>query len=187
MADGMLRRINRRVFLLAAACVVTLPACVKLSGCAEPMPEVAPATMKVTISGKTYTLELALDDATRTKGLGQRTELAPDAGMLFSFPRSDERYFVMRDCFIPLDIIFLDATGNVTATHHMPIEPPRGEGEGEVGDYLNRAYASRLKRYGSRYAAKYAIEIPGGALEELDVKPGDRIDLDTELLDHFTE
>lgn len=186
MADSGLKRINRRVFLLACACVVALPACVKLAGCSEPMPAVAPATTKVTIDGRTFTLELALDDATRTKGLGQRTELAPDGGMLFSFPRSDERYFVMRDCFIDIDIIFLDGAGNVTATHHMPAEPPRGEGEGEVGDYLNRAYASRLKRYGSRYAAKYAIEIPGGALETLDVNPGDRIDLDTEMLDHFT-
>jgi hypothetical protein len=36
----------------------------------------------VTLDGKTYKLELALDDATRFHGLSDRTEIAADGGML---------------------------------------------------------------------------------------------------------
>ena len=175
-----------RALPMLLALLLALPACVGAPGCSDPMPATAPKTMTVTIDGREFELELALDNDTRTLGLGQRTELDPNGGMLFSFTQASRREFVMRDCFIDIDIIFLDATGRVTATHHMPAEPPRGEGEGEVGDLNNRAYSLRLKRYSSRFAAKYAIEVLGGTLEELDVNAGDEIELDTELLDHFT-
>ena len=180
------RPIRHRVLPTLAAVLLALPACVSTPGCTEPMPATAPSTMDVTLDGRTFTLELAIDNETRTKGLGGRTELDPSGGMLFSFPRSDRRQFVMRDCFIDIDIIFLDGTGRVTAMHHMPMEAPRGEGEGEVGDYTNQAYARRLTRYDSRFAAKYAIELLGGTLETLNLERGEQIELNTELLDHFT-
>ena len=46
----------------------------------------------------------------------------------------------------------------------------------------NRRYESRLKRYSSRGAAQFVIEIAGGELEELDLKVGEKIELDTERL-----
>lgn len=131
----------------------------------------------VKVDGKTYHLELALDNPVRFKGLAGRETIEPDGGMLFVFPRALNLEFVMRDCLADIDILFLDASGRVVATHHMPKEPLRGEGEGEVGDE-NPAYHSRLKRYPSRFASQFVIELAGGELEKLEVKPGDRIQLD---------
>ena len=50
--------------------------------------------------------------------------------MLFAFPDARERQFVMRDCLIPLDIVFLDPGGRVIRTAHMPLEPA-GHGRAE--------------------------------------------------------
>lgn len=132
----------------------------------------APPTEKITIAGTTYSLELALDDDARTKGMGGRTTLAPDAGMLFIFPDSQRRSFWMRDCTLDLDIIFVDPLGFVTAVHHMPAEPPRRPGETES------AYLARLKNYPSVSPAQFAIEVRGGELKKLNVKPNDKIDAD---------
>lgn len=150
-----------------------------LSGCARPA--VVDGMMPVEISGKTFLLEIVADDATRERGLGGRTELDPDKGMLFSFPDAKIRYFVMRDCFIDIDIIFLDSTGRIIAMHHMPVEEPK------QADESQSAYERRLTRYSSRYNAKYAIELAGGMLETLDLEEGQLIKLDTEYLETITK
>lgn len=181
MGVGFLSRVVSAMVLVAA-----LSACVATPGC-ERTPAAPPGFTVVKIDGRPFTLEIAADDAKRTLGLGGRTEIPADGGMLFSFRRPAIRYFVMRDCPIDIDIIFLDGAGRVTQTHAMKAEPPRGEGEGEPGDYLNVKYHSRLKQYSSRYSAKYAIELRGGTLEGLSVEAGDHIELDTDLLDRVTE
>ncbi len=148
-------------------------------GCSNPQPLVD-GKMPVVIDGKTFHLDIVADDATRTKGLGDRRELAPDEGMLFSFPESRIRTFVMRDCYIDIDIIFLDSAGNIVAMHHMPIEEPKKPDESQY------QYEIRLKKYPSRFNAQYAIELAGGTLEKLNLKPGDHIDLDTKYLESIT-
>ena len=60
----------------ALACLLLIPACVALPHCTKPLPQTAPKTMPVALGSQTFTLELALDNETRTKGLGGRTELA---------------------------------------------------------------------------------------------------------------
>jgi len=181
MVVGRVSRVMSAVVL-----VLMLSACVSAPGCEE-KPKAPAGFMAVTIGGRPFTLEIAADDAKRTKGLGGRTEIAPDGGMLFSFRASAIRHFIMRDCPVDIDIIFLDAACNVTRTHAMKAEPPRGEGEGEPGDFVNPKYHSRLKQYSSRYSAKYAIELRGGTLEGLGVQEGDHIELDTKALARVTE
>ncbi|MFT5424399.1 MAG: uncharacterized membrane protein (UPF0127 family) [Phycisphaerales bacterium] len=180
------KRTIARVLAGLVIAVSALTLGLTLKACVGPGPAVAPTTMAVTISGSVFNLDLAIDEATRNKGLGDRTSIAPTGGMLFSFKTSDKREFVMRDCVIPIDIIFLDGTGRVTNKHKMTVEPPRGEGEGISGDYQNRAYSLRLKRYSSRYSAKYAIELAGNTLDTLKIEIGDQIELDTKTLDRFT-
>lgn len=130
---------------------------------------------KVVMGGKTFWLEPALDNETRLRGLAGREEIPEDGGMLFVFPREGVLEFVMRDCLVDIDIAFLDNSGRVTATHTMEVEP-RKEGESD------REYEMRLKRYSSRYAARFAVEVRAGTLEELGVEPGDRVELDLEGL-----
>lgn len=147
-----------------------------LTACAEP-DQVLDGTTTVEISDRTYELEIVADQDSRTKGLAGRESIPEGTGMLFVFPESRVRRFVMRGCLVDIDIIFLDGAGRVVTTHHMPAEPLRKDNETAA------QYEGRLTKYSSRFNSKYAIEIPGGALEELDLDPGDPINLDTQALD----
>lgn len=145
-----------------------------IASCAKPA--IVDGQAVVNLDGTKYTLDIVADDETRERGLGGVTELSEYGGMLFAFPNSRIRAFVMRDCLIDIDIIFLDSTGRIVAMHHMPTEPPMTSEETAV------QYESRLKRYSSRFSAQYAIEIAGGHLERMNLKDGQLIELDTEYL-----
>lgn len=162
------------------ASVLVLGACVSTPGCAKPAASVE-GHERVEIDGHEFSLELVADNASRTVGLGGRESVPEDGGMLFSFPDARVRHFVMRDCLVDIDIIFLDADGRIVAMHHMPVEEPRRPGETQM------EYELRLPRYSSRFNARYAIELRGGMLENLDLQPGQKIELDTERLEGLTD
>jgi len=65
-----------------------------------------------------FTVELADTPAEQNRGLMHREELARSAGMLFVYPRPQRVGFWMKNTLIPLDMIFLDATGTVRHVHH---------------------------------------------------------------------
>lgn len=160
----------------AASIVVAVSLLSALPGCEEPY-STNEKTTRINISGKPFVLELAIDQASRVQGLSGRTSIADNGGMLFVFPDSEvgKHEFVMRDCPIPIDIIFLDRSRRVTATHAMKVEEARREGEDMM------AYENRLKRYPSRFDSQFAIELQGGMLEKLTVKPGELINIDPAL------
>ncbi len=144
-------------------------------------------TLKV--GGKAFTLELALDPATRQKGLGLRDSIPSDGGMMFVFPDTlvSVQSFLMRDCTVPIDILYLDGSGRILTWHEMKVESPRGEGEGKPGienntDEENAKYEGRLPRYSSRYPSQFVLEFKGGTLAPLGLKEGTKIDFDGEAL-----
>jgi len=160
--------------LMTIRAAAVLAAGVLVGGC-DGGGDVAPGHERVTIDGRTFEMELALDAPTRTTGLSFRERIPEDGGMLFVFPDAQRRNFVMRDCYVPIDIIYLDGTGRVTAMHQMEVEPRR-EGESDA------AYERRLTRYSSRFASQFVIELKGGMLDELDVEAGEKIELDIDRL-----
>lgn len=136
------------------------------------------STERVKIAGESFTLEIADEVPERFKGLSGRTFIEPDGGIVFVFPpgQVQVQQFVMRDCPIPIDILYLDGSGRVLACYAMQPEPPRGPGEGQAGEAMtasNPKYNDRLKRYSSRYPCGLVIEVAGGTLERLKVKDGD--------------
>lgn len=165
---------NRTLWILMALSVM-----LTLTGCSKPA--VIDGMMPVEIDGRIFELEIVADTETRELGLGGRKSLDADKGMLFSFPDSKLRRFVMRDCYIDIDIIFLDATGRIAAMHHMPVE------EQKKADETQYLYETRLTKYSSRYNAQYAIELLGGTLESLNLEDGQQIKLDTEYLQSITK
>ena len=119
-------------------------------------------TLPVTIGKQTFNLELAITINQRFQGLSDRKEIAGDGGMLFVFKDAKKRTFVMRKCYVPIDIIFLDPSQRIVKMHAMQVEPydtPEQD----------------LKGYPSRWPAMYAIELAGGTLEKLKLKDGDKI------------
>lgn len=92
--------------------------------------------------------EIAADNASQARGLMERTELAPDAGMLFVFLKPQLLAFWMKDTLIPLDILFFEENGSLVSWAHMDPCPPSSSGN----------CPSTL----SRGPAKYALEVPAG-------------------------
>jgi uncharacterized membrane protein (UPF0127 family) len=104
-----------------------------------------------------FTVEVVDTPAGRAEGLMYRQSLAPDAGMLFDFKETRETAFWMRNTFIPLDMIFIDAGGVVKTVHvnAKPHDPTSIPSEAPV---------------------QFVLEIPGGRSVEIGLKPGDKVE-----------
>jgi uncharacterized membrane protein (UPF0127 family) len=158
---GMRRALRIAPLLLAAACTPDRSA------------SAGPAEVAfVRLGEETFTLELALDPATRHQGLSGRGAIPRNHGMLFVEARSAPLAMVMRDCSAPIDVAFLDPEGHVVAVHEMAVEPPRAR------DETPGAYEARLPLYESGEPALFAIETAGGRLREVGLAVGDRVPLD---------
>jgi uncharacterized membrane protein (UPF0127 family) len=129
----------------------------------------AAATAKVVVAGETFEVAVAADPMTRRRGLGGRTSIPRNGGMLFVLPRPQHLSMVMRDCPIPIDVAFVDSMGRVVAIHEMAPEPPRRPDEGPF------RYESRLPEYPSGEPVQFALETAGGRLGDLGVQVGDRL------------
>jgi len=169
MAHFVITALSRTLTLMAIVFVSVL-----FASCSKPT--IVNGKAVVDLEGTSYTLDIVADNKTRERGLGGVDSLPENGGMLFVFPDSRLRAFVMRDCLIDIDIIFLDPTGRIVAMHHMPAEELRKD------DETPGQYEARLKKYPSRYSAQFAIEIIGGRLETMGLKEGQLIKLDAEYL-----
>ena len=156
-----------RVFTIAAGLVVIAG----LVGCREPA--VSTDRVTVTIAGHRFSLEKALDDQARYKGLSDREEIEVDGGMLFVFPKPQTLRFVMRRCLVPIDLIYLDPAGRVIKMHRMEVEPYDRQDDD-------------LTHYSSQWPALFAIELRGGSIDRLGIKKGDKIDLPVQSLRRAT-
>ena len=100
--------------------------------------------------GTSVSVELARTDAERARGLMDRRELAPDAGMLFLFDETAEHPFWMKNTLIPLDMIFIvgrrprrrhrraRGAGRSLAALRRRSEPLRARGERRLGGGARR-------------------------------------------------
>lgn len=146
-----------------------------LGGCNEKLDQ---NVAKVELGGKQFFLEIVADDDKRYLGMGKReADLEEDGGMLFVFPNNQVsvKSFVMRDCKFDLDIIFLDSAGRILAMHNMKAEPPRQADEMPEAPGGDEKYNDRLKKYPSRFATQFVIEIKGGMLQSLNLKEGELV------------
>ena len=104
-----------------------------------------------------FNLEIADTEAQREKGLMFRTELAPDAGMLFDFHSEQQSAFWMQNSLIPLDMIFIAADGTVK-TIHVNARP------------------MDTTAIPSVVPVQFVVEIKGGRSEEIGLKVGDKFE-----------
>ena len=132
--------------------------------------------VEVAIGGETFLLELSIDTPSRIHGLMERTTISNQGGMLFVFTKAQERSFWMANCFVNIDLLFLDSRGTITATHEMKIEDIQGKEESQW------EYERRLNHYYSNGPARFAIELQEGSIERLHLRVNDRILLDLQDL-----
>ena len=138
---------------LASLCALLMLAVIATPAQSGGMREVSIATAGGT---QTWSVELASDSASRSKGLMYRKEMAPKTGMLFRFDHSRVVSMWMKNTFIPLDMIFADQAGVVTHIHRGAV--PHSE-----------AIIS------SRVPARFVLEVNAGEADRYGVAVGNRL------------
>lgn len=100
----------------------------------------------------------------RYDGLSGTDSLANGSGMLFVHDSEGQLRYVMRGMNYGLDMIFVDASGRVTAVESAP--PP---GPNEDGNDISRSGRG-----------KYVLEVPRGYADAKGIDVGDRIEIEYE-------
>ena len=135
-------------------------ACVFLAACSRGDHVSSLPTQKIVVDTRqgphTFTVEIAANEAARQKGLMFRTELAPDAGMLFDFDKPGLQVFWMKNTPLSLDMLFIrrDGTVSTIVTNTIPYT---------------------LDPVASSEPVLAVLEINGGRSSELGIQPGDKV------------
>lgn len=97
----------------------------------------------------TIDVEIAETDEERSRGLMQRRSLPSRGGMLFLFAEADTQSFWMRNTPLPLDIIFVDADGQIVniARRTRPFSEDRIRSSGPA-KYVVEVRAGFTERHG---------------------------------------
>lgn len=162
------------LILIAAALFIV--GCSPASPASDPIklrPDGMPLAEEVVLAGERFSLELALTPEERTRGLMGRDALGDHEGMLFVFPERPpypaQLTFWMKNCLIPLDVVFIGPTATITAIHEM-LPPLEG-----APDHL-------LIHYSSGAPAQFAIELRGGRAAELGLQVDQQVSLRKDYL-----
>ena len=138
-----------RAALVALATALALHAC---------RPSGPSAVVRTARGPVTVTLEVAQDDATRTRGLMYREHLVDGHGMLFVFGEVSDHAFWMKNTVIPLDMIFIGADGRIVGVHE-------------------NATPLSLARISVGRPSKWVLEVAGGYAARAGIASGDAVEL----------
>ena len=108
------------------------------------------------------TVRVADTQSKRYTGLSETDSLGPNEGMLFVHDEEGEYAYVMREMAFPIDVVFVDSGGTITAVHHAELPS-----EGTSG--------SDLTRYRGR--GQYVLEVPYNYTVDHGIEVGDRVEI----------
>ncbi len=117
------------------------------------------ADTTVTLKDRTFTVEQANDGASQERGLMFRDSMPADHGMIFNFADEQPRTFWMKNCRMPLDILYFDANYKLVS----------------VQQRVPACRSDPCPTYPSEGPSKYVLELNAGTADKLDVKPGDAL------------
>lgn len=103
-----------------------------------------------------FDTEVARTNQEQSTGLMYRTVLPQNHGMLFIYPFPKPITMWMKNCYVPLDMIFIDATGRIChiVKHTIPNSP-------------NHIYSNCM--------AKSVLEIGAGLTSAYNINVGDKL------------
>jgi len=111
----------------------------------------------VELAGKRYQVELAVDEASRARGLMFRQEMPSEHGMLFIHEHQQILAYWMKNTLIPLDILYFDNARRLVSQQRDV--PPCSA--------LNACPA-----YPSSQPARYVLELNAGQATHLNLQNG---------------
>lgn len=158
-ATSWQRRLNASETITKALIALVLTVISPIDSRADGMPQALEKSRLLVASGERrfeFQVELAEEPEERRIGLMYRRELAADQGMLFDFGQSSPVLMWMRNTYVPLDMLFIRANGDIVNIAHDTV--PQSEAiltsEGPV---------------------RAVLELPGGTSRLLGIQPGDRV------------
>jgi uncharacterized protein len=101
-----------------------------------------------------FKVMMAKTAAEQEVGMMWQLKVAPNAGMLFPFPKPRPAAFWMRNTLVPLDLIFVRK-------------------DGRIANIAAQARPQSLDPIASAEPVVAVLEIAGGRAAELGIKPGD--------------
>lgn len=117
---------------------------------------------QIFIDGRPLRLEVVRTPEEQRKGLGGRTELAPDRGMLFVFSATGTPAFWMEGMRIPIDLLWIQDRHIVGIERDLP--PPQDEEEPVT--VHPPVPVDRVLELSAGGVARYGLEV-GEALPEI--------------------
>lgn len=120
-----------------------------------------PGIAAVTVGSSTFSVLLANTPQLAYRGLSDRPNLGSYGGMLFVFPTTQERTFVMRDMLFPLDMVWVSEGVITDITPHLPLEP------GATNDTLTP--------YTGKLPVNMVLEVASGTVDRLGWQLGDSV------------
>ena len=103
-----------------------------------------------------FSVEMAVTEPERAKGLMFRKELPEGRGMLFDFQRAQEVGFWMQNTYIPLDMIFI-------------------RGDGRILRIAENTEPLSTRIIPSNGPVRAVLEVIGGTSRKFGIAPGDRV------------
>lgn len=153
-----MRRFARLLALAALACVSA--AATAASPALFPSLAQAKVTMTTASGEHEFDVWIAADDRSRERGLMHVRELPPDRGMLFVFEQPQPVAFWMKNTYLSLDLVFIDAGGRVL-------------------NIAADAEPHSLRPIPSRGDALAVLEVLAGTARRIGLQPGDRVSFPT--------
>lgn len=106
--------------------------------------------------GKSVKVEIAKTEEERVLGLMFRHSIPEDRGMLFIFEKEDFQSFWMKNCFFPLDLIFIDKNGKIV----------------DIKENFQPCKEDPCPTYKSKEKALYVLEVQGGFCRKNNITTG---------------
>lgn len=112
---------------------------------------------RILVDGEVYNVEMAITPEERSRGLMYRTEMASDGGMLFDFGGARDISMWMKNTFISLDMLFIDADGTIVGIEKRTV--PQSE-----------------TIIPSPKPVRFVLELNGGSADRMGFEVGEKVE-----------
>lgn len=119
-----------------------------------------PLQAKVRIGSAIFSVDVAVTEAQKSKGLGGRESLADHQGMLFPYDHKEQYNFWMKDMRFSIDFIWIDGKTVADVTENVP--PPQ--------------YGQQPAIVKPRVEVDKVLEVSAGTVSRLGIRPGDSVE-----------
>lgn len=119
-----------------------------------------PLVTQLEIRGNRFTVELAVTNTEKEKGLGYRDALAPDNGMLFLYDHAEQYGFWMKGMRFPIDIVWIKDNSIVDLSRNVPV-----------------AVSDELSHYSPKTPVNKVLELNAGTVDRLGIQVGDMVQI----------